>query len=217
MMSLTETDSLIILIDENSHNAFQKTTMNIQNIIRAAISDAQAEQINIVNDKRKLHRERSKRFVECLSIRLREACAEYDSVASLSKHHNDDRDKFGMNELLFDVTVVQYGSICSGKSRKKLTFIKKGLWAVESEFARNKREALFDFNKLVLADSENKLFVGPRNSQESDYRRVLGEAARNCAGNVYVALIPHPDQWPEKGAKDIVVWMWKSTDWEMIS
>lgn len=49
-----------------------------------------------------------------------------------------------------------------------------------------------------------------------DYLRVLGQAARNSAGNVYVALIPHPDEWLEKGPDDVVAWSWSDSAWEPV-
>jgi len=68
---------------------------------------------------------------------------------------------FGVNELLFDVLVCEYASTRAAKSNKDLLFVSKGLWAIESELARDSRQALRDFQKLALADCENKLFVGP--------------------------------------------------------
>lgn len=70
---------------------------------------------------------------------------------------------------------------------------------VESEFARNSRQALIDFNKLVLGSAHNKLFIGPQVSEVEPFVNVLKPAARACTGNVYIALIPHPAKW--KGAK----------------
>ena len=117
--------------------------------------------------------------------------------------------------VLLDVAVVEYGTVDSGISGKELIFVRNGVWAVESELARDKRQALFDFNKLVLAATDNKLFVGPRVGDEEDYLRVLGEAAQHCTGRVYVALIPHPDEWPEKGSQDVLAWAWEA--WGLVA
>ncbi len=73
---------------------------------------------------------------------------------------------------------------------------------MESEFARDSRQALIDFNKLVLGSAHNKLFVGPQVSKVEQFIDVLKPAARACTRNVYVALIPHPAKW--KNASDYV-------------
>lgn len=159
-----------------------------------------------------IHRNRSKNFVESLACELEKWCKGNGSVASLSKHNQDNRDQFGMNELLFDVTVCQYSTVISSTSGKELYFVTKGLWLVESEMARDKRQALFDFNKLVLGNSENKLFVGPHVDNEDDYLRVLSAPAEHCSGETFVALIPHPDVWLEEVDHCINVWRWDRSE-----
>jgi hypothetical protein len=69
------------------------------------------------------------------------------------------------------------------------------LWQIESEMARNTREALFDFNKLVLGAAAAKLFIGPLVHDPEIYIEVLRAAAEKCSGVVHCALVPHPDKW----------------------
>jgi hypothetical protein len=187
--------------------------LNIRTIVASALNDAQAIPDLGTSKKGLMHRERSKNFVECLSERLLEQCDGDGDIASLSKHHDSNRNRFGMNELLFDVAVIEYKTVDSGASGKDLSIVTRGIWAVESELAKDKREALFDFNKLVLAASDKKLFVGPRVKDEQDYLRVLGAAAQHCIGEIFVALIPHPEEWPDKGPESVVAWEWKSGEW----
>jgi hypothetical protein len=197
----------------------EEVLMKIRSVVTKALADAQAEDIPIHNNPRMLHRERSKRFVEKLSLWLLDLCDKSSAVASLSKHsdnYQENRDKFSVNELLFDIVIVEYDTVNSEGSNKELTFVRRGIWAVESELANNKREALFDFNKLVLSAAENKLFVGPRVHDEPDYLRVLGKAAQHCKGTVYIALIPHPREWPKRGSDDVVAWKFKS-GWEPLN
>lgn len=66
---------------------------------------------------------------------------------------------------------------------------------VESELARDSREAVRDFQKLVRADCENKLFVGPQVDDSGAFRRPLGAVAARCRGTTYAAFVPHPDTW----------------------
>ncbi len=77
----------------------------------------------------------------------------------------------------------------------ELTYVTRSLWAVESEMAHDTREALHDFNKLVLAASSNKLFVGPKVANADAYLNSLLLPARCCSGSIFVALVPHPGTW----------------------
>jgi hypothetical protein len=190
--------------------------MDIKPLILEALASAQNKE-DVSGSTGEVHRDRSKNFIECLAAQLQQAHAKHGNVASMSRHNEGHRERFGMNELLFDISVFQYDTVGSGSSDKELSFVTKGLWIVESEMAKNKREALYDFNKLVLGKAEKKLFVGPRVHDEDDYLRVLGKAAGNCDGEVYVALIPHPDKWPVAPADSVKMWVWRSGSWEPVA
>ena len=190
--------------------------MDIKAVVVAALEAAQGEDDALVTDGER-HRSRSIRFVECLAARLLQEHSDCEGkLASMTKHDGQYRHLFGMNELLFDVALVSYDVVSSGSSGKDLAFVTKGLWIVESEMARNKREALFDFNKLILGHAENKLFVGPHVHDEADYLRVLARAAVSCSGTLYVTLIPHPDEWPVSREDPIDVWRWQEGAWESL-
>ncbi len=191
--------------------------MDIRSVVTDAFTASQQE-LAVSSSKGELHRTRSKRFVECLANGLRQALSGIDNVASMSKHNDRNRTKFGMNELLFDVTVIEYSSVYSATSKKELFFVTKGLWIVESEMANDKRQALYDFNKLVLGSADNKLFVGPRIDigQEADYLRVLREPAAYCRSPIFVALIPHPREWPVESPQSVKMWEWHTEDWRPI-
>ena len=186
--------------------------MGIMQLIWKSLASAQ-NMTDLEGTTGEVHRERSKNFVECLAEQLGQLHGKLEHVASMSKHRKGNRERFGMNELLFDVSVFQYDSVRSEHSGKDLSYVTKGLWIVESEMAKNKREALYDFNKLVLGRAENKLFVGPRVRDEKDYLRVLGKAATNCDGRLFVALIPHPSTWPVENEEGVRVWEWRSERW----
>lgn len=188
--------------------------VNIRNLVSNAFQDARAMKLDVdPSDEGKLHRERSLQFVESLSRRLLNACHSKEKVTSLSKHNNNDRERFGMNELLFDISVVEYGYVNSGPKDKELVYVKKAIWLVESEMAGNKREALYDFNKLVLGASENLLFVGPHVRDEVNYLRVLGEAAKHCRAPIHIVLIPHPRKWEHSTLDDVKAWSWGKPGW----
>ena len=185
--------------------------MEIQDIV--AQSFAQAQELTRESDLKDgdLHRERSRNFVEQLRLGLAGQYPEHSNVHGFSKHKGGDTLEFGMSELLYDVAVLESGTTNSGRSSKELVYVKRALWLVESELAPNKREALYDFNKLVIGSAENLLFVGPvfkSASEQSDYLRVLADAAIHCSGNLFLALIPRPADWGTAKREEVATWMW---------
>lgn len=104
-----------------------------------------------------------------------------------------------MRELLHDVTVCRLAPVQSAAQGKTLWYVTDALWQVESELARDSRQALIDFNKLVLGAARHKLFVGPQVTDPEAFIDVLRPAAARCVGHVFAALIPHPDAWDHPG------------------
>jgi hypothetical protein len=181
----------------------------IKNLVKNALLDANTE-VKSAKNKQELHRNRSKYFVEFLGEQLRLGLSDKGPlVRVLTKHNSDNRTDFGLNELLFDVMVCEIATVKSARGTKPLIYISKGLWAVESEMAKNSREAIYDFNKLCLSSCENQLFVGPLTSDNNAFLEPLRKVAQACQGNVYVALIPHPSEWDSKSfSPDSVVVEW---------
>jgi hypothetical protein len=173
--------------------------VNPKPLIDAALLAAQT-QADEGETPRVIHRNRSKHFVEALAHAFRDCYKSTPTARVLSKHFDLHREEFGLNELLFDVLVCDTSSVLSARDSARLTYVTKALWAVESEFARDTREAMFDFNKLVLAAADSKLFVGPLVDDEASFIEPLTYPAKTCTGDVYVALVPHPDQWASQGA-----------------
>ena len=132
----------------------------------------------------------------------------------MSKHSKHHRREFGLNELLFDILVCETNQVISSDKKKLLTYVTKSIWQIESEFARNSREALYDFNKLVLGASENKLFIGPQVSNREGYLKTLEKPASHCNSNTYVALVPHPSDW-KRESQDVHIWIFKN-GWKKI-
>ena len=94
--------------------------------------------------------------------------------------------------------------------KKKLYFIKEVLWQVESEFARDSRSALMDFNKLVLGSGKNKLFICSqvKRGTENSFLGILQPAAGYCTGDVYVSMVPRPSMWVNLD-NDVHLWVFK--------
>jgi len=145
------------------------------------------------------HRNRSKNFVDALDERLRiQYQASMPSCRVLSKHNEKNRAEFGLNELLFDVLVCDTATTTSYRGSAELTYVTKAIWAIESELARDSRQALFDFNKLVIAASDYKLFICSQaidGNDDEEFLSPLLSPALHCSGSVFVAFIPHPSGW----------------------
>jgi hypothetical protein len=186
--------------------------MNIGQVVQTALERAAAQPLSRVSA-RELHAERSMFFVETVASQLRGQPWEWDDVVVLSKHDDSNRSRFGLNELLFDVLVCRTAHTPSASGNEDLTYVTGGLWAIESELARDSRQALFDFNKLVLCSCENALFIGPQVADQDAFLRPLGAAASCCSANVYLILIPHPSDWDEKAALIARSFIWKGDRW----
>jgi hypothetical protein len=142
-----------------------------------------------------LHAGRSGAFVSALASQLREQYAKESDVRTFDKYHEGNRSEFGLNELLHDITVCRVAQVPSCAQGRHLSYVSAPIWQVESELAKDSRQALFDFNKLVLGAALLKLFVGPAVADADAFIDVLRPAAACCTGQVFVALIPHPAVW----------------------
>ena len=168
--------------------------MKIKHVINSCFQSAKNKKIE-AGSKRELHNERSKAWVEYLTNSLRETFPNNATIRIFSKHNDSNRKDFGVSELLYDITVVRVASVESAFHKKNLLYFKESLWQVESEFARDSRQALIDFNKLVLGSAQNKLFIGPLVRDQASFMKVLVPAASVCSGNLFAAFIPHPSKW----------------------
>jgi hypothetical protein len=163
---------------------------------------------------RDTHHLRSRNWISALAAQFRAQYPDDQTIRVFCQQDSQHRAQFGRNELLYDVLVARVASVDSARQRKELSYIQEVLWQVESEFARNSREALFDFNKLVLGSAHNKLFIGPDVHEPSRFLEVLRPPASACSGIVYAALVPHPDRW-DGNEHSIAVWRLRDDMWEV--
>ncbi len=144
-----------------------------------------------------LHRKRSQEWVKVLARNFRKCYSNQDERV-FSKDFGGHRTEFKVNELLYDIAVCRTGETSSAQKGTSLTYIKEALWVVESEMARDSHEAIIDFSKLVMGSAPNKLFIGPKVNNQGNFNKVLLAPAGNCSGNVYLAIIPHPEDWDKR-------------------
>ena len=187
--------------------------MNIFSFVQEALAAASSEPESDL-PAGQLHKDRSSRFVESLASQLRLHYEDRKEVAVLSMHFAGNRSRFGLNELLYDVLVCETANIMSATNQEDLTYVTKGIWAIESEFDRDSREALYDFNKLVLSSTENVLFIGPVVADKEGYLGVLSGAAERCLSNTYAVLVPHPSDWTEGATLQAEGFQWQDSAWK---
>jgi len=187
--------------------------MNLEEIVKTAYEKAVQEDDSGSTEK-EVNKSRSQNFVAYLAAEFRRMFEGTPGTYVLSKDHSALRSQFGMNELLYDVLVCEAEEVPSATKTTMLTCVSNGRIAVESEMAKDSRQALYDFNKLVLSSCDTQLFVGPLVSDIPAYLEPLAVAAKHCKGAVYLALIPHPGSWGPSNHDSTRFWKWNGRNWD---
>ena len=144
---------------------------------------------------------------------------EFENVYDANSHRvfwrgnagtNGKKDGLLLTELLFDVTVAEIGYVESvERNSRKLPFVAKCKWAVESEFDTGKiRQILLDLSKLVMASAENKLLVVSQRSLPETDRRIkerCAEIVKRSTGGDFLAFVAHPSTWGNIGKEPLTV------------
>ena len=163
-----------------------------------------------------VHARRSRNFVESLAGRLRAFYHDDPEVAVLSKGFSGNQERFGLEELLYDILVCRTAQTPSARGWKQLTVITRGIMAIESELAPSSRQAMYDFNKLVLSAAEYKVFVGPQVANERAFLAPLAKAAACCSGIVFAFFIPHPSEWAADRPLVVRGHLWRDGAWDAL-
>jgi len=183
---------------------------DIKKLLQDSLTSAQAKP-DRGKSLQEINQNRSRSWVNTLAEQLKIVYEAEPDVTVFSKYDRSHRKDFRLNELLYDIVVCRVDEVASSTHKKKLCYIKETLWQVESEFAHDSRQALIDFNKLVLGSARNKLFIGPqvRKGGEHSFLNVLKPAALACTGSVYIALVPHPAKWKDTNST-VRLWSMKT-------
>jgi hypothetical protein len=184
--------------------------MDIVSMITTAFATAKAKEVRS-DAPGHLHRERSRNWVEALADQFRDAYAD-QAIRVFSQHHKGNRKDFLLNEPLHDIAVCRVASIPAAVHKKELMYIVDALWQIESEFAKDSHQAIVDFSKLVLGSARSKLFVGPQVTDNESFIQVLAPAAAGTSGDVFLALLPHPNSWDSSDAGPLV-WHFSEGAW----
>ena len=154
----------------------------------------------VLNGKRMPNKARSREFVKVLAEQFRKQYQNEPNIKVFSRDWAENRREFGLNELLYDITVCKTGKVNAAKRDIELSYIKEGICQVESEFSKSSKQGLYDFNKLVLGSAPNKIFIGPRLNNDivqQAFLDVFKSAAQACSGNIFIAMVPHPKVWAD--------------------
>lgn len=144
--------------------------------------------------------ERSRQWVETVGEIMR--TRHYPQAAGyrvFSKHYEGNTKDFGLNEYLYDVTVIKDGTVVSASGSTELTYPLRTIWHIESEFHKhNSRSSIVDFGKLLMSGAENKLMVLPANTGIEPWAlSTLAPLGKAAQGNFSLAFVPHPGAWAE--------------------
>lgn len=134
---------------------------------------------------------------------------------------NPDNKDFLLNELLFDISVCKIEEVPSIRWKAPLLFVTKCYWQVESELNdKNSREITKDFSKLVMGQSDNKLFVSSyiqKHKHRKAAETLFSSMASNCQGKLYLCFVPHPRAWDKKqGGPEPELLKWVGDDWKAL-
>jgi hypothetical protein len=189
--------------------------MNIEEQLSLILQNALAQSIqNTINENLDNAR-KGDQWIQELTNQFRQQYPTNDDFRVFSKPSSEHRNEFLLNELLHDICVVRTATIPSAFWDKNLIYVAEGIWQIESEFQTDdSRETLKDFNKLVLGSAQNKLFIAPSGGRlEQWMMRHLCVVAARCTGNVFLALVPQPNQW-NTGKLQIQLFKLEGQNWD---
>lgn len=142
-----------------------------------------------------LQKQRAKDWVDELAAAFRQEFSRAAHYRVFSAGHAANA-SFGLDDLGIDISVCKIGRIKSAELENELEYVTEPVWQVQSQFSTDTKDAICDFNKLVIGGAANRLLVAPIVHSPA-YLRTLGVPALACKGStVYLAMLPHPSRWP---------------------
>src|SRR5690348_10548335 len=112
--------------------------MNLLQLLRDAFDEARNDPALSAAATDRLNVHRSRAWVDALARQFRKQCE--GEVCVFSKHDHSNRERFGLNELLYDICVCKTATCTSPVHGKTLHYIQRALWQVESEFAADTQQ-----------------------------------------------------------------------------
>jgi hypothetical protein len=96
-------------------------------------------------------------------------------------------------ELLYDVSVVEIARTEAAFARdKRVPFVKRAIWLVESELAKDSTQLAEDLGKLRMGTSCHKLLIATQTTQANPkpWIEFIHRIAAGMTGGFFVALMP---------------------------
>lgn len=160
---------------------------------------------------------RSFEWVRLLALELQQLWAQQQGVVTCFKQLGNHVPSTA-GELLTDIHVVQTSEVLSMQRGTPIPFATRSLLAVESEFAHDSRELLYDLGKLFMVRAPWLIFVSSRAGSKSDQNlqtsqlRMYAEAAKlglPVDANLLFAVMPGPDEWLESAVeKELQIYLY---------
>lgn len=160
------------------------------------------------------YKERSSFFVGMLHDKFTIAYPETDGFLVFSRQRKNPG--FKRREILFDLLVGKMDSVKSTFHQKSIPYIKSGLIVLESEFAEDSSESIFDFNKLILAKADIKIMILPysgNNDEKEHYLKPLAEMIIGTTEKYYAVFLPHPRKWNTSGDTEYKCYEFRGNSW----
>ena len=186
--------------------------------LKTFINDVWEDTIEDIKQETEDHRHWSGTWIDCLGRGFQKHYSGEDGegIRVFWRGNEENRKEFGLNELLFDVSVCSISTTKSIVRGTSLKFISGCYWQVESEFDdKNSRKITEDFSKLVMGFSHNKLFISSYQSyHQKSVLRMCSDIAIYCSGNLYLCFVDHPREWSDS-PRGPVVYKWRDSNrWE---
>ncbi len=175
----------------------------IEELIQRAWTNALRVSENLAN------KDRSSVWVECIAKEFRRYYASEGRYIVFSRGYVGNRKDFRLNEMLFDVNVIEYEEVSSVSGKAKLKFPKRSIWHVESEFKdTDSRDAIIDFSKLLMGRAANNLIILPSGGKIEGW--AMREFPNLCSrdSNTWACFTAHPSGWCQGVCSPKVVRLW---------
>ena len=190
--------------------------MNIQDILFSSYDDALKVMV-MGTSPESLARARERAFVKTLAARVEDAC-EADDIRVFSRFGRGNLADFGAERLLYDIEVCRIAT-SSSADRKKETFlhIAAALWQIEIDFSCDWRHSVYALNRLCCGGAENKTIIAAHPDRGRQILiDTLSPVAAACAGQLHLALIPHPRDWKEDD-RPLELWALVDAEWQPVT
>ena len=189
--------------------------MNIARLIEASFNQA-VKALAMGTSRQALYRARERAYVKALIAHLQREFADED-IRVFAASQRGNAGEFGTNRLLFDIAICRIGTGASAQRKAEdHLFIAEALWQIDVDFSREWRSALYALNRLNCGAAADKLLIAASPAQGSArFLKSLQAAGAANNGTLYLALVPHPEDWDDDtGAPQ--VWRLAKDDWAAV-